>query len=198
LALAAPVTLALRTLPPAPRRLLLRVLHSRWARLVTAPAVVLVLDLGGMALHYLTPLHAATTAHPVLGAVVTAHVAAAGYLLAAVLVEADPLPRRLRLRTRLLVLLLAAAGHGLLAKVMYAALLPAGAGSAAELRSGAVLMYYGGDVAELVLAVAVLGSWYARAGRRWRAGQRRAAARQDLRASRGGAAPRAAARTSPR
>ena len=43
LALGAPVTLALRTLPPGPRRWLLAVLHSRVARVLTFPPLTLVL-----------------------------------------------------------------------------------------------------------------------------------------------------------
>ena len=43
LALGAPVTLALRTLPAAPRRWLLVVLHSRLARVLTFPPLVLAL-----------------------------------------------------------------------------------------------------------------------------------------------------------
>lgn len=43
LALGAPVTLALRTLPAAPRRWLLAVLHSRFARVLTFPPLVLAL-----------------------------------------------------------------------------------------------------------------------------------------------------------
>src|SRR5919112_3502311 len=43
LALGAPVTLALRTLPPRPRRWLLAVLHSRVARVVSFPPLTLAL-----------------------------------------------------------------------------------------------------------------------------------------------------------
>ncbi len=41
LALGAPVTLALRTLPPGPRRWLLVVLHSRAAKVLTFPPLTL-------------------------------------------------------------------------------------------------------------------------------------------------------------
>ena len=43
LALGAPVTLALRTLPPAPRRWLLAVLHSRVAKVLSFPPLTLLL-----------------------------------------------------------------------------------------------------------------------------------------------------------
>src|SRR5215218_5898384 len=43
IALSAPVTLALRTLPPRPRRWLLAVLHSRVGRVLTFPPLTLVL-----------------------------------------------------------------------------------------------------------------------------------------------------------
>lgn len=173
LALAAPVTLALRALPPGGRRRLLAVVRSRPARLLTRPPVVLALDLGGMAAFYLTDLFAVAHAHPALMALVDLHMVLAGILLAAVLVGPDPLPHRPGLVGSLLTLLVAAAGHDVLAKLMYARLLPTGAGTPAEIRLGAQVMYYGGTVVEVALAVALMARWYDRRGRELRRDQRR-------------------------
>ena len=57
LALSAPVTLALRTLPCRPRRILLRLLHSFPVAVLAAPATAVVLDLGGLYALYLTGLY---------------------------------------------------------------------------------------------------------------------------------------------
>ena len=173
LALAAPVTLALRALPPPGRRRLLRVLHSRAARVLTWAPVVLALELGGMYAVYLNDLFALAHAHPALMALVDLHMVLAGLLLAVLLVGADPLPDRPGLAGSLGTLLVAAAGHDVLAKLMYARLLPAGAGTPDEVRLGAQVMYHGGTAVEVAFAVALMAGWYVRGGRDLRRERRR-------------------------
>lgn len=173
LALAAPVTLALRALDAPGRRRLLAVLHSPPVRALTMLPVVLVLELGGMYAFYLTDLSAPAHAHPGVMALVDLHMVLAGFLLAAVLVRADPLPGRPGPVAPLAALLVAAAGHDVLAKLMYARVLPAHAGSPDEIRLGAQVMYYGGTVVEVALAVALMAGWYARGGRALRREGRR-------------------------
>lgn len=175
LALAAPVTLALRTLRPAGRRLVLALLHSRVARLATLAPVVLALDVGGMYLYYLTPLFSQAHEHEWLHVLVHAHMFGAGCLLSWYVVGRDPMPARPSTRRRLVVLFVAAASHDLLAKLMYAHALPADGGSAESVRAGAQLMFYGGDLIEVLLAVALMTQWYARGGRQLRHENRRAA-----------------------
>ncbi len=177
LALSAPVTLALRTLAGAgnARRMLLGVLHSRVARVLTWAPVVLVLEVGGMYAFYLTPLFAAAGREPALGLLVDVHMLLAGCLLAWYVAGRDPMPRRPSTRTAAVVLLLAAGSHDVLAKLMYAQTLPRAAGDAEQVRLGAQVMFYGGDAVEVLLAVALLAGWYARGGRRLRAERRRAA-----------------------
>ncbi|SDX59702.1 Cytochrome c oxidase assembly factor CtaG [Modestobacter sp. DSM 44400] len=173
LACSAPVTLALRTLPRRPRRGLLRVLHSAPLRVLTAPAVVVPLELGSLAALYLTPLSGLLHASPLAHVLVHEHMVLTGCLVSWLLIGADPMPRRLSTPARAAVLVLLSAGHGVLAKLLYAHP-PAGLGAADEVRAGAELLYYGGDAIELVLAVAVMAEWYRRTGRRLRAEQRRA------------------------
>jgi putative membrane protein len=134
LVLAAPVTLALRALPADRARALVAVLRSSPARVLTYPLVAGALDAGGLWLLYTTGLHA----YPALGA----HVLAAGYLFTASVVGIDPAPHRAGLTVRATALVLVAAAHGILAKHLYAD----GWGT------GAMVMYYGGDVIELALA----------------------------------------------
>jgi putative membrane protein len=165
LALSSPITLALRTLPRPGRRRLLALLHSRPARTVCTAPVVLALDAGGMYAFYLTPLYAAAHRHPVLDAVLQVHMFLAGCLLSWYLVGSDPMPSRPPVRTRLLVLLLAAGSHDLLAKLLYANGLPRHGGTEQQLQAGAQIMFYGGDLVEVALAVAILSNWYARTGR---------------------------------
>jgi putative membrane protein len=177
LALAAPVTLALRALPAAGRGRLLAVVHSTPARALTWPPVVLVLELGGMVAFYLTDLVVLAHTQPVVMALVDLHMVLAGFLLALVLVGPDPLPHRPGLVGRLATLLVAAAGHDVVAKVVYARGLPGG--DPADVRAGAQLLYHGGTVIEVALAVVLMAAWYARGGRALRHEQRRER-RRDL------------------
>lgn len=175
LALSAPVTLALRTCPPAQRKWLVRFLHSRFVAALTWGPVVLVLELGGMYAYYLTPLYAQAHSQPWLHGLVHLHMFAAGCLLSWYLVGRDPLPRT-SLVARLGVLLFAAAGHDVLAKLRYAHLLPDNAADPDQLRAAAQIMFYGGDGIEVLLAVLVMGTWYARTGRALASERRRAQA----------------------
>lgn len=162
LVLSAPMTLLLRTLSiPAARRTT-AFLRSRPVRVLSHPATALVLNIGGMYALYLTPLYAATLASPVLHHLVHAHFLAAGCLFTwAVLAGPDPAPHPARLSVRLGVLFVSMAAHAALGKLMYGYLWPRGTPYAAgETRAAAQLMYYGGDLAEVLLAVALFAMWY--------------------------------------
>jgi putative membrane protein len=174
LAWSAPLTLALRTLPRPLRRGLLRGLHSGPLRVLTAPAPVVVLELGSLAALYLTPLYGRLHEWPLLHLAVHAHMLLAGCLVSWLLAGVDPMPGRPGTPVRVVTLVVLAAGHGMLAKLLYAAP-PAALGAAGEVRAGAQLLFYGGDAIELLLAVAVMTEWYRRTGRQLRAEQRRAA-----------------------
>ena len=173
LALAAPVTLVLRTAPVPVRRRVLAVVHSRVARVLTWPPLVLLLEVGGMYAFYLTPLFGLAHEDEWLYVIVHVHMFAAGWLFSTVVVGRDPLPHRPALPGALTMLLIAGAAHGILAKLMYAHTLPVTAGTPEQVQLGAQVMFTGGDLVELGAAVAVMTSWYARQGR----AQRRAAAR---------------------
>ena len=165
LVLGAPVTLALRTLSVPAARHVVRVLRSPPVRVVSHPAAAALLNVGGMYALYLTPLYAAMQGSPALHAAVHAHVVLAGALFAwSVLGGPDPAPHPAPLRTRLVVLTLSIAAHAVLGKVMYGFLWPRGVAGAAEVEAAAQIMYYGGDLAEALLVVAVFARWY-RAGR---------------------------------
>ena len=163
LVLGAPVTLALRALPVHAARGLSRLLRGRPLRFLTVPAVAAVLDVGGLWLLYGTPLLERAQAYPLAYAALQAHVLLAGYLFTAVLVGPDPLPHRRSTRHLLAVLVLALAAHDVLAKRLYAA--AAAPGDVLDEQRGAMVMYYGGDAVDLLLAVLVCARWY-RSGQR--------------------------------
>jgi putative membrane protein len=165
LALDAPVTIALRRLPRAPRRMLLRLLHSRPAVVLSAPATAVLLDIGGLYALYLTSLYSAAERNDVGHAAVHLHMFLAGCLLSWAIIGVDPIRRRPGTTVRLAVLIIGAAGHETLAKLMYAHNLPAGGGSITGRHVGAELMYYGGTVIDLALTIIVMAQWYQLAGR---------------------------------
>ncbi len=178
MALSAPVTLALRALPRSPRRVLLRFLHSRPAVILSAPATAVILDLGGLYVLYLTGLYRAAEDNDLIHAAVHLHMFLAGCLLSWAIVGSDPAPRRPGVKTRLAVLVMAGAGHDTLAKLMYAHNLPMGGGSVTGRHVGAELMYYGGTIIDLALAIIVMTQWYQATGRELARTARRSAIRR--------------------
>jgi putative membrane protein len=160
LVLGAPVTLLLGVLEPRSGQRLGRLLRSRPVHLVANPVVALALNLGGLAALYFTPLYLATTRSPALHSVILVHFLLAGCLFAWVIAGPDPAPRRPGVPARLVVLGVAILGHAVLAQLLYAGAFVELPGVAAGERQGAGdLMYYGGDIAELLLALALVTTW---------------------------------------
>jgi len=162
LVLASPVRLLLGAGSPAVRRRVAAVLRSRLVRVASVPAVAALVDTGGLYLLHLTPLLAASHRLPWVHALVVVHFVLAGSLWAWAVAGPDPAPHRPGTGERAVVLVLAAAAHGVLAKLLYAraADLPPGApGTVAEREQAAVLLSYGGDLAEVLLAAALFAGW---------------------------------------
>jgi putative membrane protein len=159
LVLGAPVTLALRALPARPARTLSHLLNSRPARLLTHPVTAAILNAGGLWALYTTSLYQQMAHHTWLHQLMHAHVLVAGYLFTAAIIGADPAPHRPGPRVRAAVLVAFLAAHGILAKHLYAHPPPGVPQAHAE--AGAQLMYYGGDVLDLVLIAIFCWQWYA-------------------------------------
>ncbi|OLT28502.1 hypothetical protein BJF82_03180 [Kytococcus sp. CUA-901] len=170
LVLGAPVTLLLRSLPHRYGRVLGRMLGSVPMGVLAHPVTALVLNVGGLYLLYLTPLYQATADHPALHHLVHLHFFLAGYLFAYSIAGPDPAPHRPSVPARLVVLGMAIAGHAVLAQLLYAGVLPHVPAPAHDLKAGADLMYYAGDIAELLLALAMVSTWRRSPGGARRAG----------------------------
>jgi putative membrane protein len=169
LVLAAPVTLLLRAAGPRLRRRVGSLLASRAVHGLGHPVTAAALHVGGIFSLYLTPVYEMSTRSPAVHHLVHVHLLLAGYLFAWSIAGPDPAPRRPGVAVRLLVLVLAGAAHAYLAKLMYARapdLPPGNPYGVAELQQAAQWMYYGGDVAEVLLAAALLTTWYRRRGHR--------------------------------
>ncbi|WP_406496991.1 cytochrome c oxidase assembly protein [Streptomyces sp. NBC_00846] len=159
LVLGAPVTLLLRTLPTARARALTGVLHSRPARALAHPVTALVLSTGTLAVLYFTPLYNATMNQPVLHWLMHAHFLLSGCLFVWVIAGPDPAPARPGVPTRLVVLGIAVAAHATISQLIYGGFLIDIHAPIGQVQGGAEIMYYGGDIAELLLAAALVATW---------------------------------------
>ena len=158
LVLAAPVTLALRALPVAHARRLSRFLRARPVRVLTHPVTAAVLNAGGLWVLYTTGVYPRMGEHLGVHALVSVHTLAAGYLFTAAVVGVDPAPHRPGRGVRAAALVAFLAAHDILAKYLYAHP-PAGV-AASSAQGGAELMYYGGDLLDLLLIAVFCGQWY--------------------------------------
>lgn len=166
LVLAAPVTLALRTLPVTPARRVSALLRSPLVRLVAHPVTAGLLSAGGLWVLYRTPVLAVVQASPLAHLVVHAHVVLAGTLFAAVVLGVDPVPHPPRPVVVGVVLVLTFASHAVLAKGL-AAWPPDGL-PVGRTEAAAELMYGVGALLEAALVALVCARWYRAAGRRLR------------------------------
>jgi putative membrane protein len=156
LVLGRPVTLLLRALSAPHARLVTHALRSRMARAVAHPVTALTASSGTLLLLYLTPLYARAVTDPALHDVMQVHFVLSGYLFAWVVAGTDPAPHRPSVPARLVVLAVAIGVHATLAQLLYAGAWVRIPGPEAGRQAGATIMYYGGDVAELLLAFAVV------------------------------------------
>jgi len=111
LALGAPVTLALRTLPPRPRRALKSFLTSLPAKIIINPLVGFALVFGTPFVLYETGLYQQTLMHDWLHNLLHVHFVLAGCLFFWPIVGVDPVPNRLPYPMRLLLLCVSLPAH---------------------------------------------------------------------------------------
>ena len=114
MALGAPVTLALRTLPRRPRTLLLSVLHSRPARILTFAPLSLALFIATPFALYFSSFYELSLRSAFWHAFLHIHFVIIGSLLMWPLTGIDPLPGRLSYPMRLLIMFLMLPFHAFL------------------------------------------------------------------------------------
>jgi len=156
--LAAPATLLLRTLPVKTARRFSHVLRSWPVRILTEPVVAATLNVGGLWLLYTTNLYPAMHHQPALHILVHTHMFLAGYLFTTAIISVDPLPHRRGYLHRSIVLIAALAAHDILAKHLY--IYPPAGVTSPTAETGAMLMYYGGDLIDLSIIVILCARWY--------------------------------------
>lgn len=171
LALGAPVTLALRTLPGRPRRGLLRLLHTRVVSVLANPLVAFVLFIASPFVLYFTPIYPATLRSPALHELLHLHFLVVGCLFFWPLLGIDPLPGRIAHPFRLLLAFVSLPFHAFLgiaimsrdsviASDYYTGLhRPWSADLLADQRTGGGLLWASGDIVGLVFLVAIVVQW---------------------------------------
>ena len=177
LALGAPVTLLLRTLPARPRRSLTRALRSLPAKVVINPLVGFALLFGTPFVLYFTGLYELTLRNDVLHELLHVHFVLAGCVFFWPLLGIDPVPGRLPYPLRLILLFVTLPAHAWLGiTIMSASTVlagdyyrelarPWGPSLLHDQDIGGGLLWVTGDLVGLVIVAALLAQWV-RADRR--------------------------------
>lgn len=88
-----------------------------------------------------------------------AHFLLSGCLFAHVIAGPDPAPARPGVRARLVCLGVAIAAHAVISQLLYGGFWIDVHAPIHQVQGGAEIMYYGGDIAELLLAAALVTTW---------------------------------------
>lgn len=155
---ARPFTLIFRTLSIQNARRLVRFLKTRYIRTLHHPVTASLLNIGGMWVLYTTRLWEMMHQHAFFYLLIHLHIFLAGYVYTASLLQLEPSPDRYRFSFRAAVLVLSLAAHQILAKFIYAH--PPGEVPTDLAEAGGMLMYYGGDVIDLVIIIVLCRRWY--------------------------------------
>ena len=156
--LGAPMTLILRSVSVHAARRLIKTLSSRPFQILTHPITATLLNIGGLWFLYATSLFSLMHENTILYLVVHMHVFLAGYIFTASMIYIDPVAHRFSYLYRSIVLVIALAGHGILSKYLYAN--PPEGVVPEQAEKGSMIMYYGGDIIDIVLIFILCLHWF--------------------------------------
>ncbi|WP_213450727.1 cytochrome c oxidase assembly protein [Rhizomonospora bruguierae] len=170
LALGAPVTLALRTLPRRPRALLLALVHSRYVRVVSFPLVAYGIFVANPFILYFTGLYRLTLENVFVHELTHVHFIVTGCLFFWPLVGLDPLPGRWPYPARTLLMLLSVPFHTVLGLTImqsntliggdwYPSLHLSWADPWADQRVAGGILWAGGEVVSVVMIAVLAVQW---------------------------------------
>jgi putative copper resistance protein D len=170
LALGAPVTLALRTLRRGPRRVLLAVLHSRVARVLTFPLFAYGLFVVTPFVLYFSGLYRLSMRYDVVHELVHLHFLAVGCLFFWPLLGVDPLPGRWPYPARALLMFLSTPFHTVLGLTVmqshdlvggdwYPSLHLPWADPAADQRLAGAILWIGGELVSVTMLAVLVVQW---------------------------------------
>ncbi|GGH88808.1 putative membrane protein [Pullulanibacillus pueri] len=156
--LSAPMTLVLRILPVKTARRLSRFLRSWPLGLLTDPFFTSLLNVGGLWFLYTTGFYSLMYQSILLHIFIHLHIFISGYLFTASIIYIDPTSHRRSFMYRAIACLIALSGHEVLSKYIY--IHPPVGVATAEAEMGGMLMYYGGDVIDVILIFILCLQWY--------------------------------------
>jgi putative copper resistance protein D len=179
LVLGAPITLALRAIPPArrgqlgPRERILAVLHSRALRLLTHPIVAFAIFVTAAPMVYFSGLFEYAMFNHTGHLLMSLHFLLGGYLFYEVVIGTDPLPSRPGYPIRIVMVLAAAGFHAFFGVgLMESARLVAGSyydllgseitwlpDTLADQRAAGAITWGFGEIPALVVLIALLVQW---------------------------------------
>lgn len=171
LALGAPITLALRTLPRRPRKALLWLLHTPVARVLAFPLVGFIFLTVSLYALYYSSLFEISLEHQSVHYLLHVHFLLAGCLFFWPIIGIDPLPGRLPHWGRLIVLFVSFPVHALLglsimstvqpfaAKYFAAVARPWGSSVLSDQHTGGAIMWASGELVGAVVFVALFVQW---------------------------------------
>jgi putative copper resistance protein D len=160
LALSAPITLALQASNRKVQTTLLKVLHSRVARVLCNPLVTWPLYGTSLFVLYFSGLYAYSLDHDVVHQLIHVHLLVVGCLFFWPAIGVDPLPRRFNHGVRIAYLMLALPFHTLLGMSLESQTTRIAPGiSLTDLHTGGGLMWVAGEATGLLCTLAVFIAW---------------------------------------
>ena len=170
LALGAPITLAIRTLPMKPRGLLVAALHSRVAKVLAFPLVGLALYVATPFALYFSGLYRETLYHEWVHNLTHVHFIVVGCLFFWPLIGLDPLPGRWPYPARALVMLITTPFHAVLGLTIMQTKTPIGGNYYPSLhlawsnvmsdqRVAGGILWAGGEVVSVTMLAALVLQW---------------------------------------
>jgi len=161
LVMGAPINALLKALPTGIARQVSRWFNSTFIQILTHPFCTLAINIGGMFAIYLTPLFEKSMHQATLHTLVHIHFILAGFLFTWSIIGQDVNMHKTNFKTRLIALFIAIAAHAYLSKYMYAHLLPqVDFYTSLQKQEAAKLMYYWGDLSEMIIMVILFAEWY--------------------------------------
>ena len=156
--LAAPMTLILRTISIPLARVLSNIIRSWPSRFFTHPIVATLLNIGGLWLLYSSNIYGLMHENSLIHLIVHLHLFLAGYLFTVSIIPFDSMFHRKSFLYRSIVLIFALAGHGILAKYIYAH--PPEGVPLDQAEQGSLLMFYGGDIIDAIIIFLLCLQWF--------------------------------------
>jgi len=158
IALSFPLTLLLRTIKVQHARFISKLLKSEIVSFLSNPIIASVLNIGGLWILYTTNLYSLMHQYTLIHLFVHIHIFLAGYLFTISIIYFDPTPHRYHFPYRSVCMILFLAGHDILSKYIF--IHPPNMVPIEQSQAGGKVMYYGGDLVDLIIIFILCLQWY--------------------------------------